>query len=111
MKWGGGSLLVVMFVAIIVPNLVRARTSNGEACLPNLQHIDGAVQQWALENGKTDEDVPDLAGVLKYLPKGVMPKCYKGGIYHLGKTVGDRPTCSKAVEFGHSLAPRDNPRK
>jgi len=37
--------------AIAIPNFIRARTtSQMNACINNLRQIDGAIQQWALEN-------------------------------------------------------------
>jgi hypothetical protein len=62
-------------------------------CIANLRQIAAAKQQWALENRKTQADVPmdiDIFG--KYLPE--KPVCPKGGVYILGCASTPRPTCS-----------------
>src|SRR5436190_10174403 len=51
--------IIGLLAAIAIPNFVRARqTSQTNACINNLRQIDGAKQQWALENGKQAADVP-----------------------------------------------------
>ena len=69
------------------------------ACINNLRQIDGAMQQWALENKKTAEAIPTAQDVAAYLKNGVLPKCPAGGTYTINsvKTV---PTCSIP---GHAL--------
>ena len=43
--------IIGLLAAIAIPNFVRARTtSQKNACINNLRQIDGAKQQWALEN-------------------------------------------------------------
>ncbi|HEY1171752.1 MAG TPA: hypothetical protein VGH19_10305 [Verrucomicrobiae bacterium] len=71
--------------------------------MANLKQIDGAIQQWALENKKEDKDAPDLNAAACYLKGGVLPICPKGGTYRAGATVMAPPTCSKANTLGHSL--------
>src|SRR5438477_12065760 len=49
--------IIGLLAAIAIPNFVRARTtSQRNACINNLRQIDGAKQQWALENHKTSTD-------------------------------------------------------
>jgi hypothetical protein len=67
-------------------------------CINNLRQIDGAKQQWALENRKTITDVPTEKDVAPYL-KNAIPKCPGGGTYTLG-AAGAAPTCSIP---GHAL--------
>ena len=43
--------IIGLLAAIAIPNFVRARTTSQQnACINNLRQLDGAVQQWALEN-------------------------------------------------------------
>lgn len=62
------------------------------ACINNLRHIDGAKQQWALENRKDANALPVETDLAPYLKDGV-PKCPAGGVYALN-TVGVIPTCT-----------------
>ena|ERR1043166_3728302 len=60
--------IIGLLAAIAIPNFVRARqTSQTNACINNLRQIDGAEQQWALENGKTTGDNCAAADVGPYL--------------------------------------------
>jgi hypothetical protein len=68
------------------------------ACINNLRQLDGAKQQWALENKKTRSEMPTEADLTPYLRTG-MPKCPAGGIYTLN-AVEALPTCSIA---GHQM--------
>lgn len=72
------------------------------ACIANLKQIDGAVQQWALENKKLAADRYSLqdANLLAYLRGSVLPRCPANGTYTHGATVSAEPTCSIA---GHTL--------
>jgi hypothetical protein len=65
------------------------------ACINNLRQIDGAKQQWALEKGKTTNDVPTWSDILAYLGQAhpAQPICPQGGTYTIGR-VGDVPKCS-----------------
>jgi general secretion pathway protein G len=83
-------------VAFVIPGFVAAslaRSSN--ACVNNLRVIDGAKQQWALENGKTNGIVTwaDIKPYLNLDSNGDLPKCPQGGTYTIGR-LGEDPTCS-----------------
>src|SRR5579871_5747095 len=75
------------------------------ACIANLKQIDGAVQEWALENKKVSTDSYSLTdpNILRYLKGSVLPICHQGGVYSAGKTVADVPKCSMSDRLGHSL--------
>ena len=92
--------IIGLLAAIAIPNFVKAReTSRKNACINNLRQIDGAKQQWAFENRKSDEAVPGEDDIKVYLSKNLMPSCPGGGTYTIGAVNAD-PTCSKE---GHEL--------
>lgn len=96
-------IFLPMMLAIAIPNFVKARdTAMENACINNLRMIDGAKQQWALENGKKADDVPTAEDLKPYLGKnGIFPTCPAGGTYTIG-AVSNAPTCSVP---GHKLPP------
>ncbi len=101
-----GFLEIVLLVSIIsfaalvaVPNCIHEpRTSPANACINNMRQIDGAINEWALEKGKTNGTVVtenDITNYIKLNRYGKIPSCPSGGKYNYGK-VGDTPqiTCS-----------------
>ena len=68
-------------------------------CINNLRQIDGAKQQWALENRKTAEAVPSSQDLAPYLKANSVPPCPGGGSYTLN-SVGQPPACTIP---GHAL--------
>ena len=91
--------IIGLLATVAVPNFVRARgTAQKNACISNLRQIDGAKQQWAFENRKSDEAVPGEDDIKVYLSKNLMPSCRRR---HLNDwaVIAD-PTCSKE---GHEL--------
>src|SRR6201988_5316783 len=43
--------IIGLLAAIAIPNFIKARTTaQKNACISNLRQIDGAKEQWALEN-------------------------------------------------------------
>jgi prepilin-type N-terminal cleavage/methylation domain-containing protein len=103
---GGFTLVEIMIVvaiigllaSIAIPNFVKARTTaQRQACIANLQQIDGAIQQWAAETRQGDTATVTGADVLPYLKNAVL--CPSGGktfadSYSL-TTVAARPACLK----------------
>jgi competence protein ComGC len=75
----GLSLLVIpLMLAIAVPNFVRAReTARRNACIKNLRQLDGAIQEFALENKKQPTDPVTLNDVTSYLKTTLV--CAVGG--------------------------------
>jgi prepilin-type N-terminal cleavage/methylation domain-containing protein len=85
--------IIGLLAAIAIPNFVKARqTAQRNACIQNLKQIDGAKEQWALENKKANGDPIDKDQVDKYI-KGGPPSCPASGVYTYGN-VGTDPTCS-----------------
>jgi len=89
--------IIGLLAAIAIPNFVRARTqSQKNACINNLRQIDGAKQQWALENKKVSSDEPDKDDCQPYLGRGdngIWPECPAGGDYTIN-AVNVAPTCN-----------------
>lgn len=92
---------VGILAAIAIPNFVKARsTAQKNTCRANLRQIDGAKQQWAIENKKKSSDQPrsdELFGAALYLK--LQPVCPNGGTYSINAVSKD-PTCSHP---GHSI--------
>jgi prepilin-type N-terminal cleavage/methylation domain-containing protein len=97
--------IIGLLAAIAIPNFVRARTtSQKNACINNLRQIDGAIQQWALENKQAATATPGTTDILSYLKSSVV--CPSGGTsftdsYKTG-TVQEKPTCLKVPDT-HAL--------
>jgi prepilin-type N-terminal cleavage/methylation domain-containing protein len=99
--------IIGLLAAIAIPNFVKARTTaQMNACINNLRQIDGAIQQWALEQKAAENAVVQVSDVLPYLKNAVV--CPSAGInattadsYLLG-TVNDVPTC-RIVPATHAL--------
>ena len=71
--------IIGLLAAIAIPNFVRARTtSQMNACINNLRQIDGAKQQWALENKVSQTATPVASDIQPYLGRG---------------SAGTQPTC------------------
>ena len=92
---GLAAVVAFLAVAMVLPNLMRAREGSPPSCINNLRIIESAEEQWALEYNKTNAEVPRWEDILPYLGRGggVMLKCPKGGIYNLQR-VGAHPTCT-----------------
>lgn len=73
--------------------------AQANACINNLRQIDSAMQQWALENGKTEQAIPTSQDVATYIKGNAIPKCPAGGVYTIN-SVATLPTCTIP---GHAL--------
>jgi prepilin-type N-terminal cleavage/methylation domain-containing protein len=101
--------IIGLLAAIAIPNFVRARTtSQANACINNLRQIDGAVQQWALENKAAPDASPTFGQISGYLKSEV--KCPSGGTSFADSYtingVTNKPTCqigSSYTPIGHKL--------
>jgi len=87
--------IIGMMAAIAIPNFVKARsTAQMNMCISNLRQIDGAKQQWALENKKQTTDTPTAQELDTYLHRSFTTlKCPAGGVYTIN-AVGEKPACS-----------------
>jgi hypothetical protein len=69
------------------------------ACINQLRQIQGAKEQWALENGQPATVTPTSEQIAPFLKDGI-PACPAGGTYTL-RSVGEAPTCNQT---GHVLS-------
>jgi prepilin-type N-terminal cleavage/methylation domain-containing protein len=96
--------IIGLLAAIAIPNFVKARTNaQRNACIANLKQIDGAKATWALEQKKTNSEVPgptDLYGAANYIRD--QPYCPANGLYDPMR-VDTKATCSLGATLGHTL--------
>ena len=72
--------IIGLLAAIAIPNFVRARTtSQMNACINNLRQIDGAVQQYLLENKLPATGPVTIDNTAAYLKQGTRTACPSGG--------------------------------
>jgi hypothetical protein len=74
-------------------------TAPRNACIANMKQLDGAAQQWALENKKQDGDLVEPGKAAVYLKGGQFMNCPLGGKYSFTQ-VSNPPCCTIT---GHSL--------
>ena len=90
--------IIGLLAAIAIPNFIKARTtSQKNACINNLRQIDGAVQQWALEQKKDAAAKVVFDDISSYLKNSVI--CPAGGT-SFGNSytlvdVATKPVCQK----------------
>ena len=90
--------IIGLLAAIAIPNFVKARTTAQQnACINNLRQIDGAIQQWALEQKKNTSDPVSENDVTPYLKNSVV--CPSGGTHFADSytvtDVASQPLCQK----------------
>jgi prepilin-type N-terminal cleavage/methylation domain-containing protein len=71
--------IIGLLAAIAIPNFVHARTTaQANACINNLRQIDGAKQEWALENKANASSTPADSAIQPYMGRGSagsLPTC------------------------------------
>src|SRR5438105_10593361 len=71
--------IIGLLAAIAIPNFVRARTTaQMNACINNLRQIDGAKQQWALEQKVGPAATVAQSDIQPYMGRGsagTLPSC------------------------------------
>jgi prepilin-type N-terminal cleavage/methylation domain-containing protein len=96
--------IIGLLAAIAIPNFLKARsTSQQNACINNLRQIDGATQQWALENGALPTAAVTSANIQLYLGRGTagtLPWCPLDSTKTFGSSytivnVSTPPVCAK----------------
>ena len=106
-KQAGFTLVEIMIVvaiigllaAIAIPNFVKARESAQlNSIVNNLRIIEGAKDQWALENKKGTGDTTSLTLISDYL-KGATVKSVVGETY-LTNPIGSPAKATTPVKLG-----------
>src|SRR2546427_6575014 len=89
--------IIGLLAAIAIPNFIKARTSaQCNACINNLRQMDGAIQEFALEQKKGTTDtlaLVDIQPYIKLTSANALPACPAGGTYAV-TTVSAHPTCT-----------------
>ena len=99
--------IIGLLAAIAIPNFIKARTTSQQnACINNLRQIDGAIQQWALENKQAAAATVKYTDISGYLKNSVI--CPSGGTTFANSyTISDvqtKPLCQKVPGVNlHSL--------
>jgi prepilin-type N-terminal cleavage/methylation domain-containing protein len=94
--------IIGLLAAIAIPNFVKARqTAQKNACINNLRQIDGAFEQYMLENSvDTAPAVADVVGPTNFIK--VEPKCPTTGTVY---TTTACPTSETGHELPGAVAP------
>jgi len=90
--------IIGLLAAMAIPNFMHSRAEvQARVCINNLTQIEGAAEEFALENGKKDGDAisypSDLTPFIKPNAAHGLPGCPAGGTYSM-VTVGATPVCS-----------------
>ena len=99
--------IIALLAVIAIPSFASARVrAQRTACINNLRQIDGAKDQWALDNNQpptATPDMGDLVGVADGYIKST-PECPAGGDYTVGALAAN-PTCTVADHVLPAAAP------
>ena len=95
--------IIGLLAAIAVPNILRARnTAQKNTCIANLKQIEGAIQQWAMENKTSDGSTVVTTDITPFLKNNVMPEEPTGAGYTIANTEA-APLCTSPASLGHTL--------
>ena len=94
--------IIGLLAVIAIPSFVRARqTTQQNACINNLRQIDGAMDQWAIENNASTGDAVSGGDLDPYLKREFAgTECPAGGVY-APSAVGTDPDCSVYAATTH----------
>lgn len=102
-------MIVVAILGIVLaiagPTWIKQRTlSQARVCQENLSKIEGAKEQWALDNNKDASATPTWGDLVAadgsgYLKK--QPECPSAGTYTLG-SMAVTPSCSVTAPVDHN---------
>jgi len=93
--------IIGLLAALAIPGFVKARKqSQGRRILNDARQMDAAVDQWALENGKTDGATIDktTAGAASYLKTAWSNTDLLGNSFGVGAVGSNQVTISTATK-------------
>lgn len=92
--------IVSLIASIAIPYFVTYRASaQAKTCVANLKQLQGAKEQWAMEQrrGSGDPcDLTDIVGTDKYIRNSITCPSGGGADYVVG-TVGENPRCPTSL--------------
>ena len=88
------AVVLVLVAMVVVPWVIRSRPyASRVSCVALLRQIEGAKEQWALENKVELFSYADPRMVAEYIKGQEVPKCPQAGNYFVN-AVGLPPQCS-----------------
>lgn len=94
-----------VLAAIAIPNFVKARSqAQSQACIANLKQLDGAKEQWALENKKKTGDECRMSDLVPTYIQSE-PRCPIDATSYIPNPIGQNPQCAHSNLSGHRLPP------
>ena len=93
-----------LLAAMAIPGFVRARENSREkVCVNNLRQIDGAKDQYALENGLANGAVVNMSLLEPYI-KRTTPLCPVGDSPYNVQAIGTNAVCTSSAAAAHNSA-------
>jgi prepilin-type N-terminal cleavage/methylation domain-containing protein len=97
--------IIGLLAGIAIPSYIKARTlSQTNTCINHLRQIDAAIQQWALDNKKAEQQTVEFSDISSYLKGNVV--CPTGGTTFKDSysitTTSERPTCLMVPKGDHA---------
>ena len=97
--------IIGLLAAIAIPNFVRARESAQlNSIANNLRILEGAKEQWALENKKSTTDTVTTTVLTTYLKNNTMPQSVVQETYKVN-TVSSLVTADCAITLAGKTGP------
>ena len=94
--------IIGLLAALAIPGFVKARKqSQGRRILNDVRQMDAAIDQWALENGKSDGATPDTTsptGAVTYLKTAWKANDLLGNAYTIGNVGTNQITISSTTK-------------
>ena len=92
--------IIGLLAGIAIPNFLKARTvAQANTCINHLRQIDSAIQEWALETKKGEQQIVQYSDISSYLKGAVV--CPAGGTAFSDSysitTTSEKPTCKRVT--------------